>query len=208
MNWLPLLLAAALTAVPFWETKPPAQWDQQELVQLLTDSPWAQSVSVKSYVADVPSVLVFLATAAPMRQAEQERERRTRLARKPGTPDPADPFKVNTLSEEYRLWLEDNSATQIVVAVGMPPNSALADEAEIRRMEDECLLHAGRKKWKMTGHFPPSANDPYLRLAFPRQVQLSDKTITLDLYVPGVRQPYRVAHFALKDMVVAGKLEL
>ncbi len=203
MNWIPLLLAAALAAVPFWTTKPPAQWDQQELVQLLTDSPWAQSVSVKSYVADVPSVLVFLATPAPMRQAEQERERRARLTRKPGTSDP-----VVARNEEYRLWLEENSATQIVVAVGMPPNSALADEAEIRRMEDECLLHAGRKKWKMTGHFPPSANDPYLRLAFPRQVQLSDKTMTLDLYLPGVRQPYRVAHFALKDMVVGGNLEL
>lgn len=75
-------------------------------------------------------------------------------------------------------------------------------------MEDECLLRAGRKKWKMTGHFPPSASDPYLRLAFPRQVQMSDKSLILDLYLPGVPQPYRVAQFSLKEMVLAGKLEL
>lgn len=175
---------------------------------MLTDSPWAQLVSVNGNVAEAPSVQVFLATAAPMRQAEQERERRARLIRKPGTPDPADSFKVDPLNEEYRLWLEDNSATQIVVAVGLPPKSALSDETEIRRMEDECLLRAGRKKWKMTGHFPPSASDPYLRLAFPRQVQMSDKSLILDLYLPGVPQPYRVAQFSLKEMVLAGKLEL
>jgi hypothetical protein len=60
----------------------------------------------------------------------------------------------------------------------------------------------------LTGSFPPSESDPFLRLAFPRQVELSDKTLTFDLYLPGVPAPFRSAEFSLKDMVVAGKLEL
>ena len=49
---------------------------------------------------------------------------------------------------------------------------------------------------------------PYLRLAFPRQVELNDKKLYFDLYIPGVPSPFRSAEFTLKDMVVAGKLEL
>jgi hypothetical protein len=39
-------------------------------------------------------------------------------------------------------------------------------------------------------------------------VEPSDKTLYFDLYLPGVPSPYRTAEFTLKDMVVAGKLEL
>jgi hypothetical protein len=203
MNWTPIIVALVLAASPFWESKTPEQWDNRELVQLLTDSPWAQMVSATGKGLPAPGVLVFLASAAPMQQAEQERRRRARLTRNPGTPEPEDP-----LNEEYKLWLADNRASQIVVAVRMQQNAALSDEAEIRRMEEESVLHAGRRKFKMTGHFPPSPSDPYLRLAFPRQVQLSDKNLILDLYLPGVPAPYRSAQFSLKDMTVMGKLEL
>lgn len=202
MNFIAILLL--LFAAPFWQTKAPAQWSDQELLQLLTDSPWAQMVGGQGKSpAGVPQVEVYLATAAPMQQAEQERERRAKLRRKPGTEPPEDP-----LAADYQAWLQENRATQIVVAVRIDNNRGFSDEKETQRLEQETLLRAGRKKFNLTGHFPPTSSDPYLRLAFPRDVQLSDKRITLELYVPGLPEPYRILDFDLKNMVVEGKLEL
>lgn len=190
-----------LMAGPFWESQPPTQWTDAQLEDFLADSPWAQMAPGPGKSA-LP-VNVRLATAAPIEQAEREQARRAELRRKPGPPPLEDPGAA-----EYRLWLEDNRATQIVLAIRMNTNEGLLDEREVRRMEDESVMRAGRRKIKMTGHFPPSARDPYLRLAFPRQVQLSDKTVTFDLYLPGVSAPFRSVEFKLKDMVVGGKLEL
>jgi hypothetical protein len=199
-----LLSWFALYAAPFWQTKPPAQWDDRELLEMLTDSPWAQMAQGPGKVSPAAPVLIFFATAAPMKIAERERDRRAQLklplAKRSSEPDP--------LVEEYRAWLEENRAGQIVVAVLIPNTAAFSDQREVRKMEDESTLQVGRRKLKMTGHFPPSAGDPYLRLAFPRQVALSDKSIVLDLYLPGIPSPYRQAQFTVKDMVVDGKLEL
>jgi hypothetical protein len=60
----------------------------------------------------------------------------------------------------------------------------------------------------MTGHFPPSAGDPYLRIAFPREVTANDKSVNFELYVPGVGIPFRSVEFRVKDMTVKGKLEI
>jgi len=196
-----LLLLLFLFADPYWVSKPPPEWTDAELTALLTNSPWAQAVGGPGQSA--PPVEVLLATAAPIELAEKERNRRIQARRKPGPPLAESPGDT-----EYRLWLEDNRATQIVVAIPILNNRGFLDEREVRRMEDECVMRAGKKKLKLTGSFPPSASDPYLRLAFPRQVELSDKTVSFDLYLPGVPSPFRGAEFTLKDMVVGGKLEL
>lgn len=195
------LLMLFLFADPYWVSKPPAEWTDAQLRALLTNSPWAQAVEGPG--ANSPPVEVFLATAAPIRLAEKENDRRVQARRRPGPALPESPAIT-----EYRLWMEDNRATQIVVAVAIQNNKGFLDEREVRRMEDECVMRVGKKKIKMTGSFPPSEADPFLRLAFPRQVELSDKTLYFDLYLPGVPAPFRTAEFTLKDMVVAGKLEL
>jgi hypothetical protein len=137
-----------------------------------------------------------------MRSAEQERERRANLKRKAKETTEGD-----VLQEEYRAWLEENRQTQLVLAIRVTNTKVFSDEREVRRMEEQCVMRVGRKKIKMTGHFPPSAADPYVRLAFPREVQLSDKTLAFDLYVPGVSAPFRTAEFALREMLVDGALE-
>jgi hypothetical protein len=197
---LQFLLLLFLFADPYWVSKPPPEWTDAQLTALLTNSPWAQAVEGPG--ANAPPVEVFLATAAPIQLAEKELDRRIQARRKPG---PA--LGESPAVTEYRLWLEDNRATQIVVAVAIQNNKGFLDEREVRRME-ESVMRVGKKKIKLTGSFPPSETDPYLRLAFPRQVELSDKTLFFDLYLPGVPAPYRGAEFTLKDMVVAGKLEL
>jgi hypothetical protein len=209
---LPLLIAISFfvaafvatslrAAAPFWLDKPPAEWTDQELISLITDSPWAQMVAAPSDKA--PGMQLYLATAVPVDQAERERERRYRI-RHPKTGEQAGDLLV----EEYRTWLAENRATQIVLAIGTGQAGAFSNEQETRQMEQECVMRIGRKKYKMTGHFPPSAGDPYLRLAFPRVATAADKTVTFDLYVPGVSMGARSAEFTIKDMIVKGKLEM
>jgi hypothetical protein len=195
------LLLLFLFADPYWVSKPPPEWSDGQLAALLTNSPWAQPVEGPG--PNSPAVEVFLAMAAPIQLAEKERDRRIQARRKPGPLPPESPAVT-----EYRLWLEDNRATQIVLAIPIQRNKGFLDESEVRRMENECVMRVGKKKIKLTGSFPPSEADPFLRLAFPRQVELSDKAVFFDLYLPGVPAPFRSAEFTLKDMVVAGKLEL
>jgi hypothetical protein len=194
---------AFLMAAPFWEAKQPTDWTDQELTQLLTDSPWAQVVNSEAVAVPGPGVLLYLATAAPMQAAELEAKRRAELRLKPGATPPESP-----LAKEYNDWLAENRATQIVLAIRMESNRAFSDEQEVRRMQDESVMRVGRRKIKMSGHFEPYPGDRYLRLAFPRQGELSDKTLTFDLYLPGVPGPYRTAEFKLKEMLARGKLEL
>ena len=195
MIWALVLL---LFAAPFWESKAPEHWSDAEVQALLTDSPWAQmALAAGSSVA--PPVQVYLATAGPMDRAEQERARRAALVHPP-VDDP--------LVADYRGWLQENRAKQIVLAIAVTRNDVLADEQEIQHMENECIMRVGKKKYKMTGHFPPSPGDRYLRLAFPRVAQVTDKSVVFDLYLPGVPIPYREAEFKVKDMLVDGKLEM
>jgi hypothetical protein len=187
-------------ADPYWETKAPADWTIAEVQQLLSDSPWAQMPAGTGRMPG-PPVQVYFATAEPIVQAEHERALRTRTK---GQDKPGD----NAMADEYRIWMEENRATQIVVAVRTSSLKAFSDATEIRRLEEDCVIKAGKKKYKLTGHFPPWSGDPYLRLAFPRKVELSDKTLILEIYVPGLSGPFRELQFPLKDMVYKGKLEL
>ena len=197
-------LAAILCmlAASFWETKAPADWSDDELVRLFTNSPWAQMVEATA-VKDSHSgpVQIYLASAGPMQDAEKERKRR--YVRKGNAPVVETPLET-----EYRLWLEDNRATQIVLAIRINRGKDFDDAAQTKRMEEECFMQVGRKKFKMTGNFPPTEHDTYLRLAFPREVRESDNRVTFELYLPGVSPPYRTVEFRVKEMIVKGKLEL
>jgi hypothetical protein len=194
MMWFAVLL---LFGTSFWETKAPADWSENELRQLLTDSPWAQLVSGPGRVP-APAIQMYIATAGPIQQAEIERERRIKKRKRADDDFPPD----------HRLWMDDNRATQVVLAVRIDQNLGFFDNKETTRMENESVMRVGRKKVKMTGYFPPSAGDPYLRLAFPKQVGPSNKTVSFDLYLPGIESPFRTVEFQLKDMLVNGKLEI
>ncbi len=199
MYWFLLLLSLA---GPFWETKAPADWTDAEVASLLIDSPWAQMV-VAPGKSSAPPVQVYLATAAPMQQAEHEHNLRAERRRAANAKPVEDQF-----AEEYRAWLEDNRVGQIVLAVRIANNKGFFDEKQMHSMEEESTMHVGRKKFKMTGHFPPSASDPFLRMAFPREVNASDKTVSFDLSLPGVEMPFRKIEFKVKDLMVNGKLEI
>jgi hypothetical protein len=182
-----LLLLALLARAPFWETKTPEQWTDEEVRELLTDSPWAQQ-AVDSAGAGVQ---VYLATALPAREAERELAQRNASSGN-GPPD------------EYEEFIHENGGKQIVLAVAFPSANIPDDPAEVRRMEEGCILKVGGRKHKMTGHFPPAPGDPYLRLVFPRAVTPADKSLVFELYLPGAARPYRTAEFRIKDLNYRG----
>ncbi|MEO5925658.1 MAG: hypothetical protein ABIR70_17680 [Bryobacteraceae bacterium] len=190
MNFLLTLL---LLAAPYWEVKSAADWSDVEISQLLADSPWAQKMVTSDNKGNFPPAQVYIASARPIQLAEQERTRRGK-----GKSD---------VIEESALWMEDNAGTHIILAIRVTNITPYSESKELAALKSSAM-RIGRLKLAPTSYFPPSARDPYLRIAFPRQVQLSDKKVQFDLYIPGLAGPFRLAEFPLDPMVVAGKLEL
>jgi len=179
-----------LLAQPFWEIKSPRDWTEDELERMFMDSPWTAAAEGR------PPVQVYLASAAPMREAESERARRRGMA------------QATALQEEYATFLSENQGKVIVLAVRLLVPSDLADAAESKRMEEECVLKAGRTKLKLTGHFPPTPSDPWLRLVFPRPSGALDRSLVFELYLPGVPHPYRNVELPIRPMMYKGRPEL
>src|ERR1035438_4495778 len=114
-------------AQPFWEAKPPERWTAKEIEEMLHDSPWAQRVGPD------PQIVIYLATATPIEEAEAEARLR---ARNPlDEPDP-----------DYLDYLRENRDRCLVVAIPYSAKGASAKPAELHRMEDESVMLAGQKK--------------------------------------------------------------
>lgn len=174
---------------PFWEAKPPEKWTGEEIDTVRHASPWAQTMGHN------PELLTYLATAAPIEDAEGE----LRLRTKNTLPEP-DP--------DYADFLRLNREKILVLAIPWSQPARFGTEAERKRMEDECVMIAGRKIWQLVGHFPPSQSDPVLRLVFPREVNPADKSVLFRLYLPGVAFPEREVEFRTRDLMYHGKLEM
>lgn len=177
-------------AQPFWQTKAPEDWTLKEIGILRSMSPWAQSIG------PAPAVLVYLATAAPIEEAESELRVRSKSPMR--EPDP-----------DYAAYISTHRDQNFVVAIPYPNLAKLGKAEEEKHMEEETVLIIGKnRKYKLVGHFPPTPSDPVLRLIFPREVHPDDKTMTIRLSLPGVDFPDRDAEFQVKDMMYRGKLEM
>jgi hypothetical protein len=140
-------------------------------------------------------LLVWLATAAPMLQAEAEARLRTR--RPELEPDP-----------DYAQFLSESAAQNLVLAVAYPHLRGLGDAAEEHRLEEDTEMVVGRKRFKIVGHFPPTPTDPVLRLVFPREVKATDKSVHFQLYIAGIPFPEREVDFRVRDLLFHGKLAM
>lgn len=182
----------ALLAVEYWD-KPPEQWSQDQVETILTASPWARIAEGTGRLKGAP-LLIYIASAEPLRLAEAELRRRD-----------TKPRREDMLAEDYRAWLSEDGGKHIVVAVRVADPRAYDDAKEVKRMEKECTLKVGRRKVRIDGHFPPSSSDPFVRLAFLKEGAENEKNLEFDLYIPGVPAPYRTAEFVVKDMLYKGK---
>jgi hypothetical protein len=183
-----------LMAAPFWESKPAQQWSNLDLDLMFRNSPWAQTSLLTTRIGGEPQIFVYLASAKPMQEAEEER----RIRRKK-TPDP--------VAAEYIAWASENAGKYIVLSVRVPISFVFSDESESKRMEKDASLRVGRKRYAPVMHFLPSSTDEHLRFVFPREGSDSAKKLSFDFYVPSIAGPYREAEFMLKDLTYKGKLE-
>ncbi|HLI86218.1 MAG TPA: hypothetical protein VKV17_20050 [Bryobacteraceae bacterium] len=177
---------------PFWDARPPEKWSDLEVGEMLHDSPWAQTIGPP------PLVAVYLATAAPAALAEAE-ERVRGIA--PGGPNA-------TLDFDYNDYLRQHRDDALILAVTYPRGSSFGAERQQQRMEETAAMQTGSRTYPILGYFPPTKEDPVLRLAFPRRVQLSGKTVVFRLYLPGLPFPEREVLFKLKDLIWRGRLEM
>jgi len=197
--WLTIL---SVLAQAYWQSKPPAEWNDLELARFLADSPWAQMAVPSAKAGSFPPIAVYLATAEPIQKAVSERSRRVALRRPNAKAE-------SPLREEFEAWFADNRPGHVILAARVGNNDAFTSEPEMRQMKQDCALDLGRVKVKMSGYFPPTSSDPYLYLAFPRvPMTATDRTVGFDLYLPGVPGPFRRVEFKPRDMLVDGKLEL
>jgi hypothetical protein len=201
MQWL--LIGLLLAGPPFWEKKPVREWSDEDLHEMLHDSPWARpAVDAESAFGGVQT---YIASARLIQEAEAEVERRAKLKAKP--PKPSD-VELPEEVDDYREFLKENGGKSLVLAVYYPDTKPLANAAEAQYMEEHSIMKVGRKKYKMEGHFPPTRRDPYLRMLFPKPFSPSDKRVVFELYLPGADSPFRDVQYILKEMVRDGKPEL
>lgn len=183
------LLLLFFLARPFWETKPPECWTDAEIDAMRHSSPWTQTVG------PAPDIAVWLATAAPIEEAEVEARLRAKSPEK--EPDP-----------DYAGYLAEHGPEILVLAVGYPTLKDLGNAAEDRRLEEEAVMKIGRKTYHILGYFPPTPSDPVLRLVFPRAVKNTDKDVEFQLYLSGLPFPERQLMFDVKDLTYHGKLAM
>jgi hypothetical protein len=180
-------------AQPYWEAKAPEKWTDAEIAAMRNASPWAQQTGTPPQM-----VTVYLATAAPIEQAETELRLRLKKNPRPlAEPDP-----------DYLDYLREHRDDTFVLAVTYPTLAGLGHSDESKQMEEESVMVIGRKEYKIVGHFPPTPSDPVLRLIFPRIVKASDKTVFFRLYLAGLKFPEREVEFRVKDLMYQGKLEM
>jgi len=183
------LLLLFFLGQPFWEVKPPERWTDAEIDTIRHSSPWVQTLD------PAPEVLVWLATALPITEAEGQ----ARLRTKPTEMEP-DP--------DYAGYLAEHESQVVVLAVAYPTLKGLGDAAADRTMEAESLMKVGRKSYHILGYFPPTPSDPVLRLVFPREVKAADKAVEFVLYLSGLPFPERQLQFFIRDLFYHGKLAM
>jgi hypothetical protein len=189
-----------LAAAPFWETKDCAQWGEEDLELFLSDAPWARAAEATGMRGrQAQATRTFLATAEPVRLAEQEwRKRRI----------PRERREADDAWKEWEEFLDKDAGKVVVLAVAIPLNFA-ADAKEMAEMENQSVMRVGKKKVKMSGYFPASSSDPFTRLIFPRVAAEGAKEIAFELYVPGDGGAnFRGAIYVVKEMQWKGKLAL
>ena len=191
----PLLLLLFFFAQPFWEARPAAQWTDAELNQMLSDSPWAQAVTPQ------PLMTAMFATAQPVEDALAEIERRTRA-------NPVTGAKLAEPDIDYIDYIKRHRDEHFVLAIPRVSVAASGQAQDEKRMQEQTVMRVGKRQYRLLGHFPPTPSDPVLRLIFARVVQPTDKSVSFDLYVPGITHPNRMVEFRVKDLMYKGKVEM
>jgi len=114
-----------VTAKDFWESKPFTEWNEDETMKMLTDSPWARTVSVLAGTLGVGQAAQWTTDLPSLSTTGAGRDTTSSLTGMAGGTS----FGKNDLAPLYIAWLSSGKIQQ-----------ALAREAEIRRSSSPYVL--------------------------------------------------------------------
>src|SRR5581483_11503863 len=109
-------------AQPFWEAKTPQQWSDEEIDSMRRSSPWVQTSNSQD-----PPIYAYLATAAPIQEAESEVVRRN-------------PGKYGGPDHDYAEFLKMNQGKVVVLAIPWRYPDKFGTAAEQKRMVDGSVM--------------------------------------------------------------------
>lgn len=208
---MPALAAAA----EFWDARPFAEWSDQDIQRMLTDSPWSHQVSVVvprapreggdlqpggrggddsgrgGFPTPAPQLKLSVQwrSAQPMRQA---------IARRDFGP-------VDKIPADVRETLERDDSVYVVVVLGLPLrlSAGAADAIKVT-----FLRRAGRQPIAANAGGPQTSGNAFaLIFAFPRTDAITPQDNDVE-FVTKVGDLEIKRKFKLKEMVAAGRLQL
>ncbi len=224
-----LLIAAALFAKDFWES-PFDQWDQKDVIKMLTDSPWGMSNTITSASLSKSSgrsgesetyykFTVRFFSAMPIREAYVQMSRvRNRY-------DGMNAEQKKEFDSRFNKPLTLDFSGQIVVVLDYTSTPVDAnftrdmknflDTATAENLKQSVyLITKGNGRIDLKEYFRPGQMVPSAAFVFPRVIDgkpvasAEDKDLRFQIgWVPGVNQQIYF-DFKPQKMVYKGKLEL
>lgn len=177
------LLFQQAAAQDFWMQKSYKRWTKEEIVKLISDSPWAQVVgdTTNAQVFEASYVTVRLRSAVPIRQAL------VRLKQIEANYDKFDKDKKAEFDEKMKGALECPACQENYVIAISPPisdrqiKSAVFSLVNIKfeQIKDTVyLLNDKGEKRKLVFFQPALSNDGEATLFFPRLDEKGNKFLT------------------------------
>jgi hypothetical protein len=204
-----LLLSSStwLHAKDFWE-QPFNKWKREELLRILSDSPWAQSETFNQVKGGINSgasgekelyyrFTVRFFSALPVREAY------VRMAQLMNKYDDLDAGQRQEFDVRFKRALNLDLADRIIVAVDYTTNDpdasrdlrAAFETARTDTLKQQVYLISQRLgRVDLKEYFPPSTDGTGAKFIFPRQVNgqpvvgPDDKEVRFDFTVPVINQ--------------------
>jgi hypothetical protein len=172
---LPAWAASAAAAQDFWMQKSYKRWTKEEIIRLISDSPWSQVREIEASVSDAgfnPMVTVRLRSAVPIRQAL------VRLKQIESDYDKMDAGKRAEFDEKYKGALDCPACQENYVLTISPPISSRRvtngvyglKKATFKLLQGKVYLINDRGEKRELVHFvAPKTDDDEATFFFPRR---------------------------------------
>ena len=147
---LSLGMVLTVTAENFWESKPFTEWKRDETMKMLTDSPWARTVSVLAGTLGAGQEAQWKTDLPSLSQTGTGRDTTSLIGMTDGTT-----FRKDDFAPLYITWFSSINIQQ-----------ALASEAAFRRSSSPYLVSL--KSDSSGSQTPGSAAKPFVRSTCPR----------------------------------------
>jgi hypothetical protein len=202
-----LFAASALLAKDFWE-EPFEKWNREQVLRMLSDSPWAQSETFTVQIDSKDAGLrgekeLFFRFTARFFSARPVREAYVRLYRLMNNYDQMAPDQRQEFDKRFQRALNQDVADRVIVAVEHDTN--VPDTARDLRSAFELataetlkqrvyLISQRLGRVELLEYFPPSADGTGAKFVFPRTVNgqpvfgPQDKEIRFDFTAPVTNQ--------------------